>query len=224
MELENSPREALRAAFAQTAKGMANPKRLELLDLLAQGERSVDALASAAGLGVTTASAHLQTLHASGLVARRREGTRMLYRLSGDDVAELLSLLQRVAHRHVAGVEIAQRAMAGLDDAPPVVELAREDLLARVEAGEVLVLDVRPADEFSAGHLPGALSIPIGELAARLDELPTDTPIVAYCRGSYCVISYDAARLLREAGREASVLSEGVLEWRATGEDALAAA
>lgn len=222
MELENSPRDALRAAFAATAKGLANPKRLELLDLLAQGERSVDALATAAGLGVTTASAHLQTLHASGLVARRREGTRVHYRLSGDDVAALLSLLQRVAHRHVAGVEIAQRAMV-TDDAPPVIELPRDELLARVRAGEVLVLDVRPSDEFAAGHLAGALSIPLDELPARLDELPADIPIVAYCRGSYCVLSHDAARLLRESGRDAQVLSEGVLEWRADADDALAA-
>lgn len=214
MELGNSPRDTLRSAFASVAKGLANPTRLELLDLLAQGERSVDALASAAGLGVTTASAHLQTLHASGLVARRRDGTRILYRLSGDDVAALLSLLQRVAHRHVAGVEIAQRAMVA-DHAPPVVEMPRDELLARARSGEVVVLDVRPPEEFAAGHLPGALSIPIAELPARLDELSADTPIVAYCRGSYCVLSHDAARFLRESGRDARVLSEGVLEWRA---------
>ena len=222
MELRRSARDALRSTFASTAKGLANPKRLELLDLLAQGERSVDALASTAGLGVTTASAHLQTLHASGLVARRRDGTRVLYRLSGDDVAALLSLLQRVAHRHVAGVEIAQRAMVA-EDAPPVVEMPRDELLAKARTGEILVLDVRPPDEYAAGHLPEALSIPITELPARLDELSADTPIVAYCRGTYCVLSHDAVRLLRESGRDAQVLSEGVLEWRADTGTGLAA-
>lgn len=214
MELRRSSGPALRAAFVATAKGLANPVRLELLDLLAQGERSVDALASTAGLGVTTTSAHLQTLHASGLVARRRDGTRVLYRLSGDDVAALLSLLQRVTHRHIAGVEIAQRAMVA-GEAPPAVEIPRDELVERARAGEIVVLDVRPGDEFAASHLPGARSIPLAELTARLDELPAETPIIAYCRGSYCVLAHDAARLLRDSGRDARVLSEGVLEWRA---------
>lgn len=203
-------------AFALTGKGLANPKRLELLDLLAQGERSVDALARAARLQVTTASAHLQTLRQSGLVARRRDGAHILYRLAGEDVAELLALLRAVAQRHVADVELARRELMGED--VPVRALDRAELMQRARSGDVVVLDVRPAEEFAQGHIPGALSIPVGELAGRLDELPPNAEVVAYCRGSYCVMSHDAVRLLRDRGRQAVVLAEGMLEWRAAGE------
>jgi rhodanese-related sulfurtransferase/DNA-binding transcriptional ArsR family regulator len=211
---------ALFEAFALTGKGLANPKRLELLDLLAQGERSVDALARAAGLQVSTASAHLQTLHQSGLVARRRDGAHILYRLAGEDVAELLALLRAVAQRHVADVELARRELIG--DDVPVRAVDRTELMQQARSGDVLVLDVRPAEEFAQGHIPGARSIPVGELADRLDELPADAEVVAYCRGAYCVMSHDAVRLLRGRGRRAQVLAEGMLEWRAAGEQVAA--
>lgn len=209
-------KEDLLEGFAQLAKGLAHPKRLELLDLLAQGERSVDRLASAAGLQIGTASAMLQTLYRAGLVERRRDGSRILYRLAGDDVAGLLALLRSVAQRRVAGVELARHALLDRDDAP-VVEVDRDELLERARAGKLVLLDVRPADEFAAGHIPGARSIPVDELSTRLDEVPQDADVVAYCRGQFCVMSHDAVELLRQSGRSATVLSEGMLEWRAAG-------
>ncbi|MBQ0986060.1 metalloregulator ArsR/SmtB family transcription factor [Streptomyces sp. F63] len=205
---------ALYDAFARTGKALSSGKRLELLDLLAQGERPVEALAKAAGLNLTTASAHLQTLKQAGLVATRREGVRVHYRLAGEDVAALYALLRQVARNHQPAVEPARTAYLGADTGK---EVGREELLARAAAGEVVVLDVRPAEEYAAGHIPGAVSIPVGELADRIAELPPDTDVVAYCRGAYCVLAYDAVRLLRERGREAVRLTDGMLEWRLDG-------
>ncbi|GHD86896.1 ArsR/SmtB family transcription factor [Streptomyces naganishii] len=198
-------------AFASSGKALASGKRLELLDLLAQGERTVDALAKAAGLNLTTASAHLQTLKQAGFVATRREGVRIHYRLAGDDVAQLLALLRKVAERHQTAVPVARDAYLGEDGA---AEVGREELRVRVAAGEVMVLDVRPADEYRAGHIPGALSIPVDELADRINELPEEMEIVVYCRGEYCVLAYDAVRLLTDRGRRAIRLDDGMLEWR----------
>ncbi|UQA97380.1 ArsR/SmtB family transcription factor [Streptomyces halobius] len=198
-------------AFARTGKALASGKRLELLDLLAQGERTVDALAKAAGLHLTTASAHLQTLKQAGLVATRREGVRVHYRLAGQDVAALYALLRKVAQAHQTDVEPARVALLGDDRAP---EVGREDMLARAEAGKVVVLDVRPAEEYAAGHIPGAVSIPVDQLAERIAELPDDIEVVVYCRGEYCVMAYDAVRLLSAHGRKAVRLSDGMLEWR----------
>jgi rhodanese-related sulfurtransferase/DNA-binding transcriptional ArsR family regulator len=198
-------------AFAASGKALASGKRLELLDLLAQGERTVDALAKAAGLNLTTASAHLQTLKQAGFVATRREGVRIHYRLAGDDVARLFALLRKVAEKHQAAVPAARDAYLGDDGA---VEVGREELHARVAAGDVVVLDVRPVEEYRAGHIPGAISIPVGELADRISELPEDTEIVVYCRGEYCVLAYDAVRLLADRGRRAIRLNDGMLEWR----------
>jgi rhodanese-related sulfurtransferase/DNA-binding transcriptional ArsR family regulator len=202
---------ALYDAFARTGKALSSGKRLELLDLLAQGERTVDALAKAAGLNLTTASAHLQTLKQAGLVATRREGVRIHYRLAGDDVAALYDLFRRVAQTHQADVEPARTAYLGTDDAE---EVDREELLARAHAGEVVVLDVRPAEEYAAGHIPGALSIPVEDLTDRIAELPEAVEVVAYCRGAYCVLAYDAVRLLHKRGRRAVRLTDGMLEWR----------
>ncbi|WP_406164965.1 ArsR/SmtB family transcription factor [Streptomyces sp. NBC_00996] len=202
---------ALYDAFARTGKALSSGKRLELLDLLAQGERTVDALAKAAGLNLTTASAHLQTLKQAGLVTTRREGVRIHYRLAGDDVAALYALLRQVAQAHQAAVEPARTAYLGTDDAR---EVDPEELLARARAGQVVVLDVRPAEEYAAGHIPGARSIPVEELADRIAELPEETEVVTYCRGAYCVLAYDAVRLLRERGRRAVRLTDGMLEWR----------
>ncbi|WP_030542651.1 metalloregulator ArsR/SmtB family transcription factor [Streptomyces albus] len=205
---------ALYDAFARTGKALSSGKRLELLDLLAQGERPVEALARAAGLNLTTASAHLQTLKQAGLVATRREGVRVHYRLAGDDVAALYALLRQVARNHQPAVEPARAAYLGTDTGEGV---GREELLARAAAGEVVVLDVRPAEEYAAGHIPGAVSIPVGELPERIAELPPDTDVVAYCRGTYCVLAHDAVRLLRERGRTAARLTDGMLEWRLDG-------
>jgi rhodanese-related sulfurtransferase/predicted transcriptional regulator len=202
---------ALFEAFARTGKALSNGKRLELLDLLAQGERSVDALAKAAGLGLTTASAHLQTLKQAGLVTTRRDGVRIHYRLAGDDVAALYALLQQVARTHQAAADQARTAYLGPADTD---HLTREQLLERVKAGAATVIDVRPAEEYAAGHIPGALSIPLDELEARLDELPDTAEIVAYCRGTNCVLAHDAARLLTSRGRHAKRLADGMLEWR----------
>lgn len=206
-----STRTQLYDAFAASGKALASGKRLELLDLLAQGERTVDALAKAAGLNLTTASAHLQTLKQAGFVTTRREGVRIHYRLSGDDVARLFALLRKVAEAHQAAVPAARDAYLGEDGA---AEVTREELRARIEAGDVVVLDVRPVEEYRAGHIPGAVSIPVAELAERINELPEDTEIVVYCRGEYCVLAYDAVRLLTDYGRRAIRLDDGMLEWR----------
>lgn len=210
-------RTALFEQFAAAGKGVAHPARLELLDLLAQGECPVEPLAAAAGLKLTTASAHLQTLKSSGLVRTRRDGTRVVYRLSGPEVGELLDLLRRVAATHLDGVAPARDRFLGVDrhtpDDPACEEIDRSALLARVAAGRAVVLDVRPEREYAAGHIPGAVSIPLAELADRLAELPA-VEIVAYCRGEYCVLSYDAVRLLTAHGRKAVRLADGMLEWR----------
>ncbi|MEV6900360.1 metalloregulator ArsR/SmtB family transcription factor [Amycolatopsis sp. NPDC051372] len=198
-------------AFAVSGKALANGKRLELLDLLAQGERTVDALATAAGLNLTTASAHLQTLKQAGFVATRRDGVRVHYRLAGDDVAQLFALLRTVAQTHQPAVPPARDAYLG---AAPAGEITREQLQARAAAGDVVVLDVRPLHEYRAGHIPGALSVPVEELADRINEVPEGADIVVYCRGEYCVLAYDAVRLLTDRRRRAVRLDDGMLEWR----------
>jgi rhodanese-related sulfurtransferase len=201
-------------AFAQVGKALASPKRLELLDLLAQGERSVELLARRAGLGLTTASNHLQVLRQSGLVATRKEGTKVYYRLAGDDVAALWSQLRDVASAHLADVDRARAAYLGDGEADDVADVTRDELLRRLEIGDVTVIDVRPGEEYTAGHIPGASSLPLDELADRLAELPQDTTIVAYCRGAYCVMAHDAVRRLRTEGLHAVRLTDGMLEWR----------
>ncbi|MCO1656725.1 ArsR/SmtB family transcription factor [Pseudonocardia humida] len=200
--------------LARVGKALGSGKRLELLDLLAQGSRSVADLAAVAGLGLTTASAHLQTLKQAGLVATRREGTTIRYRLAGADVAALYLQLRTVAAAHVPDVDVARTRYLGTAGGEDTEQVGREELLRRAEAGEVVVLDVRPESEFAAGHIPGAVSIPITELPERLAELPRDAEVVAYCRGAYCVFAHDAVRLLTAAGRRAARLSEGMLEWR----------
>lgn len=201
---------ALFEQFARVGKALGSSKRLELLDVLAQGERTVEALARATDLGVTTASAHLQTLKQAHLVATRRAGTKIHYRLAGPDVAALYASVRDVASEHLPDIDAARSAYLGAD----TDEVTREELLRRVRSGHAMVLDVRPAEEFAAGHIPGAVSIPLDELADRLAELPADQEIVAYCRGAYCVFAHDAVRLLTRQGRQARRLADGMLEWR----------
>ncbi len=200
--------------IARTGKALTSGSRLKLLQLLTQGERSVQDLAAAASLNLTTASAHLQALRSAGLVTSRREGTRVVYRTTGDDVALLLTVLSRVAEAHRPEVRAEYAASLPADD---LTLLSRAELLAASEAGRVVVLDVRPTDEYDAGHLPGAISIPLPELADRLAEIPADTEVVAYCRGRNCVLSHDAVRLLRAEGYRADLAEEGIAEWIADG-------
>ena len=203
--------------YARVGKALSAPKRLDLLDLLAQGERTVDALARAARVGVSTASMHLQTLRAAGLVRTRKEGTSVHYRLAGDDVAGLYAGLRDVAVAHLADADRARVAYLGGDDVGEVEDVPREELLRRARTGQVVVLDVRPHHEYASGHIPGAVSVPVEELEQRLAELPADVQVVAYCRGAYCVLAYDAVRLLTRHGRSARRLPEGMLEWRLAG-------
>ncbi|MFV0126855.1 ArsR/SmtB family transcription factor [Streptomyces sp. HMX112] len=207
--------------LARVGKALGNGTRLRLIELLAQGPRGVIELAEAAGLNLTTASAHLQTLKRAGLVATSRSGTTIRYRLADTDVMALFGQLRHVAATHLADFETVARRHLGPDDTE---HIGREELLHRASAGDVVVLDVRPPHEYAVGHIPGAISIPLDELPARLDELPTDTDIVAYCRSSYCVFSHDAVRILTAAGRRAVRLSDGVLEWRQSGQPLLASA
>jgi rhodanese-related sulfurtransferase len=208
---ETSAKTQLYEAFAASGKALSSGKRLELLDVLTQGERTVDALAKATGLNLTTASAHLQTLKQAGFVATRRDGVRIFYRLAGEGVAQLFALLRNVAERHQAAVPVARSAYLGRDGA---LEITRDELRRRAEAGGLLLLDVRPVEEYLAGHIPGAVNIPVDELADRVGELPEDTDVIVYCRGEYCVFAYDAVRLLGERGRPAIRLNDGMLEWR----------
>jgi rhodanese-related sulfurtransferase len=201
--------------IARVAKGLANGKRLELLDLLAQGERTVESVARAAGMGMTTTSANLLSLKAAGLVATRRDGNRMYYRLAGPDVAALYAQLRDVAVGHLADVDVARRAYLGQDGA--VEEVGRDELLDRAQAGELVVLDVRPNEEYAAGHIPGAIHIPLDELPDRIAELPDGVEVVAYCRGRFCVFAHDAVRLLTSHGLPARRLQDGMLEWRLAG-------
>ena len=198
-------------SLARVGKALGSGKRLELLDLLAQGERSVDALARAANLGLTTCSAHLQTLRQAGLVSTRRDGTRIHYRLAGPDIAALYALLRDVAGTRSAAAAAARDAYLGTDDTAAV---DRDELRRRLAAGEVIAVDVRPAEEYTAGHIPGAISIPLEQLAERLADLPAHVEVVAYCRGAYCVLAHDAVRLLTTRGRRAARLADGMLEWR----------
>lgn len=201
--------------FARIGKVLGSARRIELLDLLAQGERSVDELAGLTGMEVGNTSAHLQVLRGARLVETRRAGTRVFYRLAGDEVTGLLVALQGVARARLAEVgEVVRAHLADPDELEPI---GREELLERATRGEIVVLDVRPTQEYRAGHIPGAVSIPVEELETRLGELPDGVEIVAYCRGPYCVFARDAVRFLRGRGRAARRLVDGLPEWRLAG-------
>jgi rhodanese-related sulfurtransferase/DNA-binding transcriptional ArsR family regulator len=213
---DRASKDVLFAQFAAVGKVLGNPKRLELLDLLSQGPRSVEGLAEAAGLGMSTCSAHLQTLRDAGVVEARRDGRRIYYSLAGDDVAGLWDHLRRVAQLHRPHTDLARRAYLGPEDTRAV---DTDELLRRLSDGDTVVLDVRPEPEYVGGHLPGAVHIPLEELADRLGELPRTREVVAYCRGRYCVLAHDAVRLLTAEGFRASRAADGVLEWRVAGQD-----
>jgi rhodanese-related sulfurtransferase len=207
---------ALFDAFARAAKAMASGRRIELLDVLANGERTVEALAGEVGLSAANTSQHLQILRQAGLVSSRREGTSVHYRLAAPEVFELWRTLRNLAARRLAEVErLAAAYLGSRDELQPVT---REELTRRLQDGDdLVVLDVRPAAEYAAGHLPGAVSIPVGELRRRLAELPGDREIVAYCRGPYCAFAHEAVGLLRDEGFAARRLEDGLPEWQAAG-------
>lgn len=197
--------------IARTGKALANGKRLEILELLAQRERGVNDLARLARLNVTSVSAHLQVLRDAGLVTSRRDGTRVEYQLAGDDVAELLTVLESVAERHRP--EVASARLNYL----PVTQgsVSRSELADLAQSGKAFVLDVRPAEEYLAGHIPGSANVCVDALAERLQEIPRGVTVVTYCRGRYCALAYRAAAVLGQHGWDALVLDEGVVEWRA---------
>lgn len=212
---EHSAKEALFDAQASVAKALASGRRAEIVELLAQGERSVEDVAVQVRQSVANTSHHLRTLARAGLLETRRDGTRILYRLAGDGVAKLWSAIRAVAAEHVAGVEqLADAYLGGSDGLEPVT---RAELARRLDAGDLVVIDVRPTSEYAAGHVAGARSVPIEELQRRVAALPSDAEIVAYCRGPYCVYADDAVRTLRASGFEARRLEDGFPEWRRAG-------
>ena len=214
MSSEN-PKRAMFEQFAAVARTIGSAHRLEVLELLAQIERSVEELAGLSGLTIANASQHLQQLRRSGLVEARRDGKRVLYRLADGDVVALLGALRRITERNVGAVgKILNSYFRERDSLEPV---SRKELLRRMREGLVTVIDTRPAEEFAAGHLRGALNVPLHELKRRLRGLPRDQAIVAYCRGAYCVLSYEAVAELRKRGFTAFRLEEGYPEWRAAG-------
>jgi rhodanese-related sulfurtransferase/DNA-binding transcriptional ArsR family regulator len=210
-----SPKQALFGEFAAVAKTLGHAHRLELVEQLAQGERSVEVLARRTGLSIANASQHLQQLRRAGLVASRRSGKFVYYRLADDAVLDLLGALRGIGERNSAEVERVIRSY--FDKRDSLEPVSRKELVERTRAGTVTILDVRPEDEFALGHLPGALNIPLRELEARLGEMNPEHEIVAYCRGPYCVLSYEAVAQLRARGFKARRLEDGLPEWRAAG-------
>jgi rhodanese-related sulfurtransferase len=201
---------ALFEAIALMGKAFASPRRLELLDLLAQAPRTVEELARASEQSTANTSQHLQALHAAGMVGRAREGTKVRYSIAGDDALALWLALRDASVTQLAEVERAAREYLGED----VEVIGGDELLARLDRGDVVLVDVRPSEEFDAGHIEGARSIPLDELQARLAELPDDREIVAYCRGPFCGYAPEAVRRLHAAGRTARRLEQGWPEWR----------
>ena len=208
-------KDAVYEQLSRVAAAFASPKRIEMIDVLAQGERNVEKLATETGLSIANTSRHLQVLKGAGLVFFRKKGLLVFYRLAGPIVDEGYRALRRVAEERIA--ELGKIARDYFDGADGMEPIGRDELLARAGSGEVVVLDVRPAAEFESGHIAGALSIPLEELAGHLAEIPADRDVVAYCRGPYCVLAAEAVRVLRLHGRRAARFAEGYPEWRAAG-------
>lgn len=208
---DHAAKAALYDALAESAKALANGRRVELVDVLAQGERSVEELAGEIDQTVANTSQHLQRLLRSGLVESRREGTRIYYSLSSAVVGDLWRTMRLAAQKHVTGLE--QLAADYLGDRRKLRTITRDELRARLRDGDVVVLDVRPEAEYTAAHIRGAISIPITDLKSRLDDIPDGADVVAYCRGPYCVYADEAVRILTKKGRTAARLEDGFLEW-----------
>jgi rhodanese-related sulfurtransferase/predicted transcriptional regulator len=212
---DRAAKDALYEGFAEVAKALASGRRSEIVDLLAQAERSVDEIAEEIGQTVANTSHHLRAMARAGVLTTRRDGTRIFYALASDRVAELWSAMRDVAAEHVAGLERLAGAYLGDRDGVDVID--RDELARRLKRGEVLVLDVRPEAEFTAGHVAGARSVPITELRRQLRVLPKDAEFVAYCRGPYCVYADDAVRELNRRGFRARRLIDGFPEWKRAG-------
>ena len=210
-----NPKRSLYAQFARMAKAIAHEHRLELLEHVAQGERSVEALAECSGLSIANTSQHLQHLRRAGLVTARRQAKFVLYRLADEDVLTMLAGLHKVAERNIAEVDrILRSYFHARDELEPV---SRAELTQRMKKGLVTLIDVRPEDEFALGHVPGARNIPLSELKRHLKKLDRNTEVIAYCRGPYCVLSFEAVAELRKLGFKARRLEDGLPEWRAAG-------
>ena len=201
--------------FARVGKALSNGNRLELLEFLAQGERSVEALATVTGLTVGNVSQHLKQLRHAGLVTYRKEGLKVYYRLVGDEIIVLLNTIRHVAEKNIADVQQLVNAYLTVKD--ELEPITRGELMQRVKQGLVTVLDVRPAEEFAAGHVPGSINIPLDQLENYLDQLDSKQEIIAYCRGAHCVLSFDAVVKTREKGIKARRLEDGFPEWKIAG-------
>jgi rhodanese-related sulfurtransferase len=211
----HSPKSRLFEQFAIVAKALGHANRLELLELLAQGDRSVDALAKVAGLSIANTSRHLQQLRLAGLVASRKEGLYVFYRVAGDDVINLLSSLRGTSERHIGEVN---RVVTGYFNERDTLEpISRDELRERSKKGLVTVIDVRPAEEYEFGHIPGAINMPVEDIEKCIKDIPAGQEVIAYCRGPYCVLAFDAVAKLRKIGLEARRLEEGYPEWKAAG-------
>lgn len=211
----DDPKRALYAAFAEVAKAFGHAHRLELLEHAAQGERSVETLAQCAGLSIANTSQHLLQMRRAGLVASRRDGKNVLYRLADDKVLLLLSALRRIAERNVAD---AQQVIAGYFQSRDSLEpVSRKELARRLRERSVTVLDVRPPDEFAMGHIAGAVNVPLRDLVRQIGKLSIQSEVIAYCRGPYCVLSFEAVALLRKRGYTVRRLEDGYPEWKAAG-------
>ncbi len=212
---DRSLKDLLYEQVARIGKSLASPKRLELVELLAQGEKSVEMLAAQAGIDMGLASAHLKALREARLVVTRREGKYIYYRLSGPDVSQLWVAMRETAEEHLLELRVALEQMTSQPNT--LVSESRESLLEKARQGEIVVIDVRPVSEFNAGHLPFARSLPLDELEKRLADLPKDRAIVAYCRGPFCLMSDEAVALLAAKGYRARKIRDGVSEWQAAG-------
>jgi rhodanese-related sulfurtransferase/DNA-binding HxlR family transcriptional regulator len=212
---DRAAKDALFEALASVAKALGNGHRAEIIDVLAQGERSVEDLADEIGQSVANTSHHLRSLARSGILTTRRDGTRVYYRLASERVADLWGAMRDVAAAHVADIDRLTRAYLGAPDG--VEEITRAELAQRLDAGDLIVLDVRPVAEYEAGHVRGARSVPVSELRRHLRDLPADADIVAYCRGPYCVYANEAVRQLQSRGYRAQRLQDGYPEWQRDG-------
>jgi len=213
--LNHRPKFSLFEQFAIVAKALGHANRLELLEFLAQSERSVEALANVAGLSIANTSRHLQQLRLAGLVVSRKEGLYVFYRVANDDVINLLSSLRRTGERHNG--ELNRAVFGYFNERDTLEPVSRNELMERSKSGLVTVLDVRPTEEYEFGHIPGAINIPVGDIEKYIKDIPTGQEVIAYCRGPYCVLAFEAVAKLRERGFAARRLEDGYPEWKAAG-------